>query len=184
MAPFKFESISFDTFFNTVNGQARSSKTKYHGVDPTTKKPNWEVPVASAEDVEDAVAAGNQAFEQWKTTTWDFRVERIVRFREIFEAYKSEIVNLLIKETGKPRETAAVEFNSCLEIFDWHIRMKEPRGEVYDTPDKRVVNKFVPLGVVAAICPWNFPLIAPLAKVLPAIQMGNAVIVKPSPFTP
>ncbi|KAI1609559.1 Aldehyde/histidinol dehydrogenase [Exophiala viscosa] len=177
MSPSKLETISFDTFANIVNGQSRSSKTTYHGVDPTTKQPNWEAPVASAEDVEDAVAAVNKAFEQWKTTTWEFRSARMVRFKEIFEAYKSEMVDLLIKETGKPPAGATIEFDSCLAVFDWHIKMEEPQGEVIDTPEKRVVNRFVPLGVVAAICPWNFPLIHAMGKVLPAVLMGNTIIV-------
>ena len=94
------------------------------------------------------------------------------------------MTDLLAKETGKPRQFAAAEVDNCFKFMDWHIGLKEPKGETYDLPEKYVVNKFVPLGVAAAICPWNFPLLLSLGKVLPAVQMGNAVIVKPSPFTP
>ena len=184
MAPSKLETISFTTFSNIVDGQPRSSKTKYHGVDPTTKEPNWDVPVATADDVEDAVAGANKAFAEWKNTTWEYRTERIARFKDAFEAYQEELTDLLLKETGKPRNFGATEVKSASAFFDWHINLKEPKGEVYDTPEKKIVNKFVPLGVAAAICPWNFPLLLSLGKVLPAVQMGNAVIVKPSPFTP
>lgn len=184
MAPSKLETISFTTFGNIINGESRSSKTKYHGTDPTTGEPNWEVPVASPDDVEDAVAAANQAFAQWKTTTWEYRTERLARFKEAIEAYQEELINLLIKETGKPRAFATNEVQSMTGFFDWHLQLKEPKGEVYDLEDRKVVNTFIPLGVAAAICPWNFPLLLSFAKVLPAVQMGNAVIVKPSPFTP
>lgn len=68
--------------------------------------------------------------------------------------------------------------------FDWHMALKEPKGEEFDLANKHVRHKYVPLGVAVAICPWNFPFMLSLAKVLPAVLMGNAVIVKPSPFTP
>ncbi|EXJ90736.1 hypothetical protein A1O1_03840 [Capronia coronata CBS 617.96] len=184
MAPSKLETISFTTFSNIIDGQPRTSKTKYHGIDPTTKQPNWDVPVASPDDVEAAVAAANKAFADWKTTSWAYRTERIGRFKEALEAYEDEMIELLLKETGKPRQFGAQEVKSCAHFLDWHLGMKEPQGESYDFPDKSIVNKFVPLGVAAAICPWNFPLLLSLGKVLPAVQMGNAIIVKPSPFTP
>lgn len=184
MAPSKLETISFTIFSNIVDGQPRSSKTKYHGIDPTTKQPNWDVPVATPEDVEDAVAAANGAYAQWKTTSWQYRTERIARFKEALESYQDEMTDLLVKETGKPRQFAAAEVNECSRFLDWHLHLKEPRGETYDFPEKTIVHKFVPLGVAAAICPWNFPLFLALGKVLPAVHMGNAIIVKPSPFTP
>ena len=76
------------------------------------------------------------------------------------------------------------EVDSAFSFIDWHINLKAPKGETYEDDKKKTVNKFVPLGVAAAICPWNFPLLLSLGKVLPAVQMGNAIIVKPSPFTP
>ncbi|OAL39080.1 hypothetical protein AYO20_01831 [Fonsecaea nubica] len=184
MAPSKVDTISFDTFSNVINGQLRSSKTKYQGIDPTTKQPNWDVPVATPEDIEDAVAAANKAFAEWKNTTWEYRVERLARLKEAFEVYQEEFTNLLLKETGKPRGIGAYEVQACSAYIDWHMKLKEPKGETEDLPTKTVVHKFVPLGVAAAICPWNFPLVLSLGKVLPAVLMGNAVIVKPSPFTP
>ncbi|OCT49971.1 putative aldehyde dehydrogenase-like protein [Cladophialophora carrionii] len=184
MAPSKLETIDFTTFNNIVAGSPRSSKQKYHGIDPTTKQPNWDVPVATPEDIEDAVAAANKAFAEWKTTTWEYRTERIARFKDAMEAYQEEMIELLLKETGKPRQFGAAEVKGLSQFIQWHVDMKEPKGETYDLEDRTIVNKFVPLGVAAAICPWNFPLLLSLGKVLPAVQMGNAIIVKPSPFTP
>jgi acyl-CoA reductase-like NAD-dependent aldehyde dehydrogenase len=156
MSPSKLDpTISFTTFSNIVDGEARSSKTKYHGIDPTTRKPNWDVPVATPADVDDAVAAANRAFDSWKKTTWEYRTERLARYRDAFESYHDELAELLSKETGKPKQFAAAEVDTSFAFFDWHLAMKEPKGETYDKPDKTVVNKFVPLGVAAAICPWN-----------------------------
>lgn len=88
MAPSRIDNISFNTFSNIINGELRSSKTKYHGVDPTTKQPSWDVPVATPKDVDDAVAAANKAYSQWRTTTWQHRIERITQFKEAIEAYR------------------------------------------------------------------------------------------------
>ncbi|KIW70269.1 hypothetical protein PV04_02553 [Phialophora macrospora] len=184
MAPSKLETIDFNSFSNIVAGAPRSSKQKYHGIDPTTKQPNWDVPVATSEDIEEAVAAANKAYADWKTTTWEYRTERIARFKDAIEAYQEELIDLLLKETGKPRQFGAAEVKGVSGFMEWHINLKEPKGETYDLEDRKIVNKFVPLGVAAAICPWNFPLLLSLGKVLPAVQMGNAIIVKPSPFTP
>lgn len=184
MAPSKLETISFSTFNNIINGEPRSSKTKYHGIDPTTKQPNWDVPVATIEDVNEAVAVANKAYADWKTKSWEYRTERIARFKDALEAYQDEMTEVLLKETGKPRMFAGMEVKTCAAFFDWHIQLQEPKGEEYDLEDKKIVHKYMPLGVAAAICPWNFPLLLSLAKVLPAVQMGNAIIVKPSPFTP
>jgi acyl-CoA reductase-like NAD-dependent aldehyde dehydrogenase len=184
MAPSRLETISFTTFSNIIAGEPRSSKTKYHGIDPTTKEANWDVPVATADDIKEAVVAANKAFAKWKTTSWEYRQERIASYKDAFESYQDELTELLLKETGKPRMFGAMEVKGALDFMDWHINLKEPKGETYDLPDKKIVNKFVPLGVAAAICPWNFPLLLSLGKVLPALLMGNAIIVKPSPFTP
>lgn len=97
---------------------------------------------------------------------------------------EEELIELLLKETGKPRLIGAGEVHRMSAFFDWHINLKQPQGEELDLANKHVRHQFVPLGVAVAICPWNFPFMLSLAKILPAVQMGNAAIVKPSPFTP
>lgn len=184
MAPSRLATIEFDTFFNIVEGQNRSSKTNYNGIDPTTKQKLWDVPVASRDDVEDAVASAKKAYLSWKKTTWAERQKYIARYKEVYESYQEEMIELLLKETGKPRMFGTVEFQTGSKWFDHHLALEEPEAERYEEEDKIIENKYVPLGVAAAICPWNFPLFISLSKVLPAIQMGNAIIVKPSPFTP
>ena len=185
MAPSKVDTpIDFGTFSNVINGQLKNSKNKYHGIDPTTKEPNWDVPVASHDDIEEAVAAANKAYASWKTTTWEERTHLIERFKEVYNSYEDELAEVLAKETGKPRMFAAMEVKGAYDFFDWHIGMKEPKLAPFEDNEKVIVNKYIPLGVVGAIGPWNFPLLLTLGKVLPATQMGNTVIVKPSPFTP
>lgn len=184
MSPSKITTVSFDTFHNIVNGEQRGSKQKYHGVNPATKEPNWDVPVATQQDVDDAVVAATKAFNSWKSTTWTERQKAIQRFKEAVEAYNTEIIQLLMKETGKPRMFATAEVAGFTQFADWYINLAEPKGTTFEDEKKTVINKYVPLGVCAAICPWNFPFVLSAGKVFPAVLMGNAVIVKPSPFTP
>jgi acyl-CoA reductase-like NAD-dependent aldehyde dehydrogenase len=184
MAPSKLTTIDFTTFTNIVNGEPRTSKNKYNGIDPTTKEKLWDVPVASKEDVEDAVKAANSAFRKWSTKSWEERQEVIARFREVYASHMDELTELLLKETGKPKQFAEFEIKSTLAWFDWHAKLSQPDSEPYEDEERTVRTRYLPLGVVAAICPWNFPVTLSMGKIIPAILTGNAIIVKPSPFTP
>ena len=91
MAPSKLTTVSFTTFSNIIDGEPRSSKTKYHGIDPCTKQPLWDVPVATPQDVDDAVIAATKAFAEWKKTTWEYRSERFIRYKEALDAGKQSL---------------------------------------------------------------------------------------------
>jgi acyl-CoA reductase-like NAD-dependent aldehyde dehydrogenase len=184
MAPSKLTTVDFQTFANIVNGEPRNSKNKYNGIDPTTKEKLWDVPVASKDDVEDAVAAANNAFKKWSKRSWEERMEALTRYKEVYSSYTDELVELLMRETGKPKQFAQGEVDGGLQWCDWHMKLSRPELEQYEDDEKTVTTRYVPLGVVAAICPWNFPIILSLGKILPAVLTGNAIIVKPSPFTP
>merc|ERR1719410_2414678 len=95
-----------------------------------------------------------------------------------------EIAELLTLEQGKPLQHAMGELHFCLAILKDAAEKKLPVEVYKDTEDIRVEVRRVPIGVVACICPWNFPLVCSICKWAPAIAFGNTVIVKPSPFTP
>ena len=102
MSPGKVTTVSFSTFHNTVNAEPRTSKNTYNGIDPTTKQKLWDVPVATQQDVEDAVTAASEAFKSYSKTTFEERKQYVVRLEEALSGYESEMVDLLAKETGKP----------------------------------------------------------------------------------
>jgi acyl-CoA reductase-like NAD-dependent aldehyde dehydrogenase len=91
---------------------------------------------------------------------------------------------LLTREQGKPRAGAEWEIAGsaiwCREI----AKQSLPEEVVEDTPERSVVTRFSPLGVVGGIVPWNFPILLAVWKIAPALMTGNCIIVKPSPFTP
>lgn len=173
----------FTEFFNVVDGQLRDSKVKTHGIDPCTESELWPVPVATNKDVEDAVAAANKSFITWSQTAFEDRLKLIEEYQSIYEAHLDDFTEVLMKETGKPRITARAEVEDALNQFEHNLRLKLPE-ELLDEPDRIITTRYVSLGVVVAICPWNFPIVLSIGKILPAILAGCCIIVKPSPFTP
>ena len=178
------ESVKFDSFSNVVNGLPRSSDRLHHGLDPTTKQELWNVPIASAKDVEDAIAAGRTAFQTWSKSTFEERQRLVKKFRELLASHSEDLKQCLISETGKPKNIADIEIHSSLEMLDWYISLSEPVLPGHSDSEKTIKNVYEPLGVVVAITPWNFPLLLPISKAVPALLMGNVAILKPSPFTP
>lgn len=95
-------SINFSTFSNIINGESRSSAQVSHGIDPSTKKPLWDVPVATADDVNEAVAAAKKAYPAWSRTPWSERAKLLSRAKEALLARKDEMAHLIMQEGGKP----------------------------------------------------------------------------------
>lgn len=176
-------SLNFETFFNIVKGERRVSDKTTFSVDPSTEARLWDVPVATTRDVEDAVESANDAFKAWSTTPFEQRVSKISQWKQLYEQYAEDFTNLLMAECGKPRSIAAGEANEIIALFDHNLQLRLPEERIED--DTRIaITRHVPVGVVAAICPWNFPLVLSVGKILPALLTGCSIIVKPSPFTP
>ncbi|GAB7344245.1 hypothetical protein MBLNU457_2126t1 [Dothideomycetes sp. NU457] len=178
MSPSKVSSISWDSFSNVVDGKNRSADNFHQGVDPTTGQKLWDVPIATQQDVDDAVEAGLKAFQSWSQTTLDERRDYIRKYIELYKRYENEMTELLKKETGKPHFWANYEVNAVCGFLEYHLSLEMPETTIEDK-EKTIVTRWTPLGVVGAICPWNFPLILSFGKIAPAMITGN-----PSPFTP
>ncbi|KAM0275046.1 hypothetical protein ACHAQH_007607 [Verticillium albo-atrum] len=178
-------SADFSTFRNVVAGATRSAKTVSHGIDPSTRKPLWDIPVASAKDLDDAVAAAQAAFPKWSQTPWKQRQACLRQARALLEDNRSAMAKLISSEGGKPPQFADLEVAHALRYIDYYADIEEPIPEiVQDDAELRLTLHYSPVGVVGAICPWNFPLILGISKIAPALVTGNCVITKPSPYTP
>lgn len=89
-------------FVNTINGAASKSKTSLQGIDPSTKKKLWDVPVATEEDLDKAVISAQNAFKTWSKTSWKSRQEILTRMSQILVDHRDEMTQLLSTECGKP----------------------------------------------------------------------------------
>ncbi|KAF5024607.1 hypothetical protein F66182_3370 [Fusarium sp. NRRL 66182] len=178
------EKISFTTFSNIINGQAKETAAARHGINPSTCQELPPSPVSTQQDVDEAVRAARIAFQSWKKTTVDLRREKIKALAAELLAHKDEFGRLLTAEQGKPTQFAQHEITLASQWLTGTCDLDLPVDEVEDSSERRVSTRYVPLGVVVGIVPWNFPVMLLCGKLAPALMTGNCIIIKPSPFTP
>ncbi|KAK2798317.1 hypothetical protein FQN50_008873 [Emmonsiellopsis sp. PD_5] len=176
--------MDFTKFYNIINGELTTTAATRHSINPANGQPNFEVPVSTAADVDKAVDAAKVAFKTWSKTSFEERRSALHAYADALGGLKAEFANLLVTEQGKPLGQAEQEVDFAL---DWYkqIPSLELREEVLEDDDeKKIINRFTPLGVVCGIVPWNYPLLLASGKIAAAIYTGNTIIIKPSPFTP
>ena len=88
-------------FFNIINDEKRTSKTVHNATDPRTEEALWDSPVASVQDLEDAIVAANKAFKTWSQVPLAERQEKLVKMGEIITQHADELKDMLMRETGK-----------------------------------------------------------------------------------
>uniref|UniRef100_A0A0K0DP64 Aldehyde dehydrogenase family 8 member A1 n=1 Tax=Angiostrongylus cantonensis TaxID=6313 RepID=A0A0K0DP64_ANGCA len=139
---------------NFINNDFVSSKTLMSSVNPATGLVWIQVPNSSIEDVDRAVAAANEAFSSWSTTSVQYRSKLLLKVADIIEKNSEKLAVLESRDQGKPVQLA------------------------------RIVEKiFIQIGVAGLICPWNLPLYLLSFKLAPALATGNTAVCKPSELT-
>ncbi|OJJ06641.1 hypothetical protein ASPVEDRAFT_140236 [Aspergillus versicolor CBS 583.65] len=172
------------TFRNVINGELTTTAETRHGINPATKQPNPEVPLSTQDDVDRAVDAARTAFKTWSRTTFDERRKAISAFADSIDANKDALAALLTQEQGKSLGQAAQEIGMAVIWARTLSTLEIPENVLQDKDDCKIIQRYTPLGVAGAIVPWNFPVLLAVGKIVLAVYTGNAVIVKPSPFTP
>ena len=143
---------------------------------------------ASRAQVDDAVAAADVAFPVWSAFTPKERSLALLKVADRLESMQDELAELEMRNCGKPRATArAVDVGNTVDVFRFFAGAARtisgvPAGE-YKTGYTSMLRRD-PIGVVAGIAPWNYPLMMAAWKVAPAIAAGNTVVLKPSEHTP
>ncbi|KAI1117630.1 aldehyde dehydrogenase-like protein [Nemania sp. NC0429] len=171
-------------FYNIVDGKPRGSDVNEQVVDPRTEEDLWDVPVASAQDLDDAVDAANRAFKTWRLTTPADRHKVLQDIADCLRANKDVLARVHARETGKSSVMASADVEVAALHFEYYKGVILEDDVQYEDDTVKIVGTYVPIGVLAAISPWNFPLILSSVKVVSALATGNCVIIKPSPFTP
>lgn len=150
--------IPFDTFQNVINGKLVPTSQTRHGINPATKKANLEVPVSTQKDVDDAVAAAKVAYKTWSRTSVEERREKLLAYAEALKEHTNEFAKLLTTEQGKPLMFATMEVGDGYRWLSEMGKLNVPDEVIEDNEDRKVITRYTPLGVVAAIVPWNFPI--------------------------
>ncbi|MEK5272204.1 aldehyde dehydrogenase family protein [Aeribacillus sp. FSL K6-8394] len=178
------------TYGNFIDGrwQESASKKTYPVFNPGKREQVLGYfPASTAEDVEQAVNAAHKAFAAWSKVPGPDRAAILLRFADLLEKYAEEIAYMLSAEQGK------VLAESRGEVLRAAKEARFAAGEAFriegkTLPSERadVWNAYVryPIGVVAAIAPWNFPVVTPVRKIAPALAYGCTVVFKPASVTP
>ncbi|ARU15435.1 aldehyde dehydrogenase family protein [Croceicoccus marinus] len=153
-------------------------------VNPATGKAFAQCPKASEAQLDEAVAAAKAAFPAWAATDADERGALLGRLADALEARTAEFASLLTMEQGKPTRQAMGEMIGCLFVLRAFMDKRADPVTLRDKNGNTVTEHRTPLGVVAAITPWNFPMILLMQKLAPALVTGNTMVLKPAPTTP
>lgn len=168
----------------TIGGRSVTAQDTAPVYNPATTEVIAHVPVASSDQLDEAVAAAQAAFPGWSATPLAERQAVVSAIGDRLEAHAKEFLALLTAEQGKPRPMAEWEVYGSIAWFREIAKQSLPEEVLEDTADRLVISRHTPLGVVGAIVPWNFPILLAVWKIAPALVAGNTIIVKPSPFTP
>lgn len=167
-----------------IDGQLVDGDLTMDVINPATEKPFAVVARSSEAQANAAVAAAKEAFPSWAATTIEERQAKIVELADRIVENTGELARLLTSEQGKPFAEAQGEI-AWTEGYLRHYATLRPENRIIqDDADFRIEARREPLGVVAGILPWNFPLLVAMWKLGPALIAGNTIVLKPSPTTP
>jgi malonate-semialdehyde dehydrogenase (acetylating)/methylmalonate-semialdehyde dehydrogenase len=174
---------------NYIGGQwVDSAATEYTPViNPATCETLGECPESTRADVDKAVKAAQEGFEEWRRIPVLNRVQYMFRFKTILEERFEEVAKMVVEENGKTRDEARGEVRRGIESIDFAtsvpvLMRTDGLEDIAAGIDETTVRQ--PAGVFAAITPFNFPAMVPLWFLPTAIACGNSFILKPSPQTP
>ncbi len=179
-----------DRLSNFVGGTyvETSDGTSSTLIDPSTGEGYLEAPVSGAKDVDFAVAAASAAFPGWRDATPSERSLALFRIADAFEARADDLVRVESANTGKPvAVTLAEEIPALVDqirFFAGAARHLEGKSAGEYMKDHTSFIRREPIGVCAAVTPWNYPLMMAVWKWAPALAAGNTMVLKPSDTTP
>ncbi|HEX7821123.1 MAG TPA: aldehyde dehydrogenase family protein [Sphingobium sp.] len=170
-------------FTMTIDGKAATAAATLPVRNPATDSVFAQVPDAGQAELDLAVAAAARAFPGWAATPVEERRAALRAIAAIVTENIQPLSRLLTQEQGRPLADALGELGATSYWATATADMALPGAET-DGPQGRVITRYVPLGVVGAIVPWNYPILLSMFKILPALLTGNTLVLKPSPYTP
>jgi len=172
-----------------IGGKAVSTDHTFEVINPATSEPFARCSAGTAEHVDLAVQAAQEAFISWGKKSDDERRAGCMALADALEANMKELMELVTMESGKPFEGlngvgSGMEVGGSIGWTRATASFELPVELIQDNDEARIEVHRKPLGVVGSITPWNWPLLIAIWHVIPAIRAGNTVVIKPSSFTP
>jgi alpha-ketoglutaric semialdehyde dehydrogenase len=174
---------------NYIGGEwvdATSDET-FESTNPATGELIGVFPKSTVEDTDRAVEAAKAAYESWRLVPAPKRAEILFRVAQSFVEHKDELTELMVQEMGKVRAEAGGDVQEAIDMTYYMAgegRRMFGQTTPSEMPDKFQMSVRLPVGVVGAITPWNFPIAIPSWKIAPALVCGDTVVFKPATDTP
>jgi aldehyde dehydrogenase (NAD+) len=168
----------------TIDGESVAGAATFDVLNPANETVIGQAPDCSRAQLDEAVAAARRAFPQWAATPIENRRAKLLALSARIAENGDALARLLTREQGKPFPDAQGDVLGGAMWLQGAASLNLPVVVNEDTPERRSETRRVPIGVVGAIAPWNFPIILAMFKLGPALLSGNTVVLKPSPFTP
>jgi alpha-ketoglutaric semialdehyde dehydrogenase len=181
--------IGVKTYRNFIGGEwvdAAEGET-FETVNPATGEPLGIFPRSGIGDMDRAVDAAREAWEPWRLVPAPKRAEILFRAAQSFVERKDELTELMVREMGKVRAEAGGDVQEAIDMTYYMAgegRRLFGHTTPSELPDKFMMSVRMPVGVVGAITPWNFPIAIPSWKIAPALVCGDTVVFKPAEDTP
>lgn len=171
---------------NVVNGELAEPVESHKIFNPANGDLLGLAPISTEDEVAQAVSAARDAQPAWARRSDKERAEITARIAKVLEENSEYLANLITREQGKPLSGpgSRFEMQACVGWTQVPASLELAPEVVYEDEERKDTLHRVPLGVVAAIAPWNWPLMIAIWQIIPAIRMGNTVVLKPSEYTP
>ena len=179
----------YEKFGQFIDGKWQKSEKgeTYDVINPATEEVLGKASKASENDVNKALKSAEKGLEVWrKTPPWE-RAKIIRKIADLMRERTEVLAKWLTLEVGKPLAEAAGEVGGAADIFEWNSEeTKRIYGQIVESrfENTRMFIKYEPVGVVAALIPWNFPIVLASRKISTALAAGCSVICKPDVITP
>jgi acyl-CoA reductase-like NAD-dependent aldehyde dehydrogenase len=170
-------------FSLTIDGQSVPGEGSFGVVNPATGQVFAQAPSCSRAQLDAAMEAAHRSLAGWQRDEGRRR-QALLACAEAVKARLAELAPILTQEQGKPLARAQEELLGAVVWFQYTASLEIPVEVLQDDERVRIEVRRRPYGVVGAITPWNFPVLLGVWKIAPALLAGNAVVIKPSPFTP
>jgi acyl-CoA reductase-like NAD-dependent aldehyde dehydrogenase len=174
---------------NYIGGEwvEASGNETFESMNPANGETIGSFPKSTVEDVDHAVDAAKEAYEQWRLVPAPKRAEILFRVGQRLVDRKDELTELMVQEMGKVRAEAGGDVQEAIDMTYYMAgegRRLFGQTTPSEMPDKFQMSIRMPVGVVGAITPWNFPIAIPSWKIAPALVCGDTVVFKPARDTP
>src|ERR1700736_2380798 len=171
---------AFDKDFTmTIGGRPAAVHDRFDVIDPATESVIAHAPACTRDQLDEAVASARKAFCAWSSKPLAERQHAIIKLIDATENAIGDFARLLTLEQGKPIGDARAEVQNAVARCRALAAFDIPTVIMEDSPQRRIELQRVPIGVVAALAPWNFPVVLGLLKAASAMLAGNTVVLKP-----